>query len=221
VYFLRAGDCVVVSSSPVRYQPENLPTELSLTPPEFYDFAKDRPVETAGVAAAYFRTLYEHPGIPDVAGYRWEGENLLIKVKLENGSARWYEVSYRENLDPVGMVENAVIVSSVEEVSGLGKVTSCPSIENAWLSGWFYSPEDVLDHLRSRTWRRVDDNSIISVPGDAEIRAAAVTTNVSTYPAWRIRFSEFVVYYRAMPWWELENVPGFLFQSSPELTPVV
>ena len=220
VYFLRAADNLIVSSSTIQYSPTPLPTQVSTTPPDFYEFAKENGVEAAGLAEAFF-TAMENYQIDDLTGYWWEGDNLLVKISLENGSQVGLKVNFVENSTSVGVVENAMIISEMVESAVIDEVLTCPSLENAWLSGWFYSPSDVLNHLSSRTWRRSSDNSIVSVPGNAEISAAAVTTNVSTYPTWRVTFPGYIIYYRAMPWWELENTPGFLFQSSPELIPVL
>lgn len=95
----------------------------------------------------------------------------------------------------------------------------CPSPDNAYSGGWLYSPQAALRHLRSRTW--TSDNLPVVVPADAIIQASAVTTNVSTYPAWRVKFRGYTIFYHILPWWEMENTAGFVFQSYPWLKPIV
>jgi hypothetical protein len=194
------------------------------TPPSFYHFAKteENVREAVGIAAVYFSYKSEHPGSrADVTSYKWEDGKLLVQVAEDGHPLLGFAVQFSENLSAVGRIQRAVVVDGVRPAENIEAGERCPSIENAYLSGWFYSPDMVLDHLRSRTWWRSADNLMISVPADASVSAAAVTTNVSTYPTWRVTFDNQVIFYRAMPWWELENVPGFLFQSDPELHPVI
>jgi hypothetical protein len=222
VYFLRRGDELVVSSSELEEPAEEVLIVPAATPPEFYHFAKENPSEATGIAAVYFNLKEETPGAEvNIAGYRWENGDLLVKAIVDGYLQPCFKVHFVENRIPVGKVENVLTVLRIENVGEFTIDETAPSIENAYLSGWFYSPDAVLDHLRSRTWRRIFDNLIISIPADVEISAAAATTNVSTYPTWRVTFDAQVIIYRGMPWWELENIPGFIFQSSPELHPII
>jgi hypothetical protein len=222
VYFLQKGDDLVVSSSEIQEPLENVFIVPTTTPPQFYHFAKENPREAASIAAVYFEFRTRHPGTEaDAMVYKWENGNLLVQLSEDGSPLTAFRVHLAENLTPVGKVERSWTVSQMENIENIQDGESCPSIENAYLSGWYYSPGAVLDHLRSRTWRRTSDNLIISVPADAVISAAAATTNVSTYPTWRVNFDAQVIIYRGMPWWEFENIPGFIFQSDPELRPVI
>ena len=220
IYFIWIGERVIVSDEPVEIAAENVVTTPSATPPPFYDFSKEKPTEAAGIMASYFYLLGSENGDWDITAYRWEGADLVTQATA-TGKSTTLLASGNENDTPVGKIENFWIVMGVENWENSGTFTSCDSVENAYASGWLYSPEMVLEHLRSRSWRRVQDNVIVSIQSDVDINAAAVTTNVSTYPAWRVTFDDQVIFYRAMPWWELEDTPGFLFQSSPELYPII
>jgi hypothetical protein len=222
VYFLRRGDYLVVSASEIRKPLEIVPITPPAEPPQFYHFAKENVREAVGIAAAYFHFRNKHPEVMvDATAYEWENGNLLVQLSEDENPVVAYQIYWTENLVPVGKVERYWVVSQVENTGLLEEGKSCPSVKEAHQSGWYYSPAAVLDHLRSRTWRRIFDNRIISIPADAEISAAAATTNVLTYPTWRVSFDAQVIIYRGMPWWELENIPGFIFQSSPELRPII
>ncbi|MEM3402718.1 MAG: hypothetical protein QW179_03400 [Candidatus Hadarchaeales archaeon] len=217
IFFYGGGDKVIVSASPIQGVIAPLSPATSQTPPQFYFFAKKNPKEAAGISAVFFAKAGGEN--TDIVGYSWENGKLIVRGMVDNDYFL-AGVDFEENLLKVGKVDRAWVVVRVENTFGAAE-NSYPSIENAYEEGWVYSPADVLQHLRSRTWRRASDEQIISVPGDAEIRAAAVATNVSTYPAWRITFENQIIYYRLMPWWEKENEAGFLFQSLPELYPVI
>jgi hypothetical protein len=216
LYFMRSGDMIIVSAEPIEAENIETPTEnITSTPPQFYYFAKENPQEASAIIAAYYYTL------ENIIAYQWENENSII-VQTDSGLFR---VNGYDNKDNVGLVVNSWIILSVENFVGtLANHTPCPSVENAWKSGWLYSPSQALDQLRGRTWRRVIDNVMVTVPSDATIRAAAATTNISTYPTWRVEWQSdnyYVIHIRPMPWWEEENTAGFVFQSDPELYPVV
>lgn len=226
LYFMRNGDMVIVSAELIEAENIETPTEnITSTPPQFYYFAKENPQEASAIIAAYY---YAFENIVDY----WENEdneNSMI-VRTDSSILR---VDGYENTDNTGWTENiwriekAWIVLSVENFVGDPPESgweNSPSVDNAWKSGWLYSPSQALDQLRGRTWRRVIDNVMVTVPSDATIRAAAATTNVSTYPTWRVEWQSdnyYVIHIRAMPWWEEENTAGFVFQSNPELYPVV
>ena len=211
-YFQRVGDVVVVSASPIAAPAENLEQPATTAPPEFYYFAKESQREAAAITASYFHTL------EDVKAYMWQDSNtLLVKLKTD----QMFRVQGFENLDKVDKIDNAWIVQQIDnfarEFTG---AVSCPSPENAWRTGWLYSPSQALAALRSRSWRRVSDNVAVVVPIDATINAAAATTNVNTFLVYRIVFENYVIFYRAMPTWWSEKRPGFVFQSDPQLEPV-
>jgi hypothetical protein len=236
VYFQRRGDNVVVSSSPITAPPENLLPPVTATPPEFYNLENNKvyaKVATA-IAAAYFSVLEnfvrenkpikdENNNPLDVSGYE-NGENVLVQIGYRGGENIFgVEVSFEyenyENTENIGKVINAWIVTDITiNLDNLGGATTCPSVENAHVSGWLYSREEALDYLRSRTW--MSDGTPVVVPAGARVDAAAATTEVSIYPTYRVTFDGYVIYYRAMPWYWKENQPGFVFQSKPPLEAV-
>ena len=211
-YFQRAGDVVIVSASPIAAPVENLEQPATTTPPEFYYFAKENQREAAAIAASYFHAL------EDINAYKWQDSNTLL-VRLKDNSM--FQVRGYENTDDVGYVDNAWIVQQVENFTGeFTGAIACPSVENAHQSGWLYSPAQALVTLRSRSWRRTIDNVAVTVPSDAVINTAVVTTDVGTFPVYRVTFENYVIFYRAMAWWYAENTPGFVFQSEPKLEPI-
>lgn len=212
VYFMRLGEVVVVSASPIEAPPENILPTPSGEPLEFYYFARENQREATAIIAAYFDVTQ------DIDAYEWEDSNSIL---VRAGSILLRVQGY-ENEEDIGLVDNAWIISDIENYAGeLTGAVHCPSPENAYSSGWLYSPSQALSYLRSRTWRRTSDNSIVSIPSDALVRAAAATTNVSSYPTWRIEWGNYVIYYQTGPWWHAENTPGFVFQSKPELEALV
>jgi len=219
VYFMRVEESLLVSSSPI--SPPSWEIEVSPTqsPPAFYWFCKEKPKEAAGIIASYF-TLLE-PGYV-LTRYSWDGEDNLIVEWKKGTEVRVFLVSGYENNRPVESVENAWIVDCVqsgtcEELSG---EENNMDLDNAVATGWLFSPEKVLGDLRKRTWKV--GGQLVIIPSDSEISSACVTTNIGkSYPTWRISWENHVVYYRAMPWWEYENEPGFIMQSLPHLEPVL
>jgi len=208
IYFQRRGGAVIVSAAPISAPSENVKITPLSESPEFYHFAKENQREAAAIIAVYFDTSQ------DIDAYKWENNNSIL---VHAGSILLRVQGY-ENEENVGLVDNAWIISNIENYTGdLMPTVSCPSAEDAHSSGWLYSPQQTLDYLRMRTWRRTSDNVVVEISRGASIRAAAVTTNVSTCPTRRITFDNYVMYYRAVPWWYLENTPGFVLQSDPEL----
>ncbi len=224
IYFMRAGDVIIVSASPIEARAENITQAPSTQPPEFYQFSKQNPREAAAIAAAFFDAKGRNPGENvDVLAYSWESESnnsLLAQVRVGSGEAIT-RVAGSDNVTAVGAIETSWVVEEIGSASAIVGAASCPSLDDAYVNGWLHSPQASLSHLRSRTWTQVSDNSIVAVPSDAVIQAASVTTNISTYPAWRVQFGEYTIFYQMLPWWEFENTAGFIFQSSPELKPVV
>lgn len=211
VYFMCSDDIVLVSASPIETPPENILPTPSGEPPEFYYFARENQREATAIIAACFDSSR------DINAYKWENSDSIL---VRAGSILLRVQG--ENWENVGLIDNAWIISNIENYAGeLTDAFPCPSAENAYLSGWLYSPAQALGYLRSRTWRRTSDNAVVKIPNNASIRAAAVTTNVSTYLTWRVEFESYILHYQAMPWWYLENTPGFVFQSEPELEAVV
>ena len=221
-FFMRSGDEIIVSASPIEARSENIVQVTSTEPPSFYYFSKQDPKGAAAIAAVYFyaKTHYPSENIDNMS-YRWENGNSLLARVRRGSEYMIIRVTGIEDRTRVGVIENAWIVENLENFDEIESSASCPSPDNAYLSGWLYSPQAVLNHLRSRTWYRTSDNAVVVIPVDAIVQASAVTTNVSTYPAWRVRFENYTIYYRMLPWWEYDDTPGFLFQSDPELTPII
>jgi len=218
---------IIVSSKTIDMPAENVLPQENVSPPPFYDFAKDNSYEAAAIGAAYFgaRELYSSDNI-DIAAYEGgvvDGENLLVQI-TENGENRAVMQVTCENSVGFGeYIKYAWLWSAdiMEDENTLNNPVPCPSPADAYHSEWLYSKQDALNHLRSRTWRD-DDNTMVVIPAtNVSIQAAATTTNVSTYPTWRVAFENYVIFYRMMPWWENDPDPGFVFQSYPELYPVV
>ncbi len=226
VYFMRSGDTIIMSAEPIVAPIENIAPIPTGEPPEFYYFAKEKAKVATAVIAAYFFTLENYHMI-DVTKYSDQGDTVLVQISSQGEELFGVRVSYEngENSDNVGMVGSALIVTNLSIIENLDVGDSLSeNVENAWKSGWLYSPSQALEHLRGRTWRRENDNTVVAVPSDATIRAAAATTNISTYPTWRVEWQSdnyYVIHFQAMPWWEQEDTAGFVFQSDPELEPVV
>ncbi len=222
VYFMQQGGQLVVSSSEISLTAENVFITPTATPPDFYHFAKENAREAAGIAAAFFEHRAANPAEnSDVTSYAWAGDNLLVEVTVNGDSSIGYRVGFVENSVYVGSITSSWVVVQVENTDNLTSGENSPSIENAYSTGWYHSSGAVINHLRSRTWNLTSDNSILSVPAYATIAASSSTTNVATYPTWRVTFDNQTMVYRGMPWWEAENTAGFIFQAEPELFPVV
>ncbi|MEM3453193.1 MAG: hypothetical protein QW835_06180 [Candidatus Hadarchaeum sp.] len=223
IFFMFNGNTIIISASPITASPDKMIRVSATEPPQFYHFSKKSPKEAAAIVAAYFNTEEHYPEENlAVLAYTWESESsILVKIR-KDAEDIIMRVTGSENLTKIGAIENWWVVVSLEvaAIDDNFNWMACPSLENAYLTGWLHAPEAVLKHLRSRTWSRVSDNLIVVVPSDAKIQASAVTTKVSTYPAWRVQFGDYVIFYQMLPWWEMENTAGFVFQSSPELKPL-
>jgi hypothetical protein len=245
VYFRRKVDNMFVSYVAVsseNIKAENIPPQTTATPPEsyfenentFYYFANENVKAATAIAAAYFFAL-DNLGYPsisgnaplDAVGYEVVGrpDNILVQLGYRSGDnwenrfgVRVIGEQYNDEAAPEWKIENAWVVTSLNPENFAEELTPCPSIENADNYGLLYSPAEALAYLRSRTWMSGDN--IVVVPADAQVRAAAAKTNVSIYPTYRVTFDNYVIYYRAMPWWAQENSPGFVFQSKPPLEPI-
>ena len=222
VFFMRSSGKVIVSASSIEARPEEVIPRPTTQPPPFYSFAKENRRAAAAIAAAYFdaKTRYPNENI-DVENYREEDANSILLHLTIGSRGLTMRARGSDNDENVGKVENAWIVELLENAVDNGSPLPCPSPDAAYLSGWLYSPQFVFNQLRSRTWHRASDNSVVTVAADAIVKASAVTTNVSTYPAWRITFGIYTLYYHMISWGENETVPGFLFQSSPEINPII
>jgi len=235
IYFLRSGNVVIVRSSRENL-PENLPPPAIATPPEsyfedentFYNFAKENKEKgnkenvkaATAIAAAYFFALENNQQV-DVTGYNFDNDNeniIFVQISSSGKNIFGVMVGGYENQDNVENVDDSWIVTSLTTIGNLTSPIACPSIENADNYGLLYSPAEALAYLRSRTW--MSDDTPVVVPENALVRAAAATTNVSTYITWRVEWQAdvyYVLHYRLMPWWYKENTPGFVYQSVPKL----
>jgi len=236
IYFMRSGDMIIMSAELIQAPPVDIIIVPTGEPPEFYSFAKENTKVATAIIAAYYHT-FEH-----IVDY-WENEENKNSMIVQTKDNIFLRVNFYENTDSTGLVngiwkiENAWIVLSVENLENFIKPQqggewkngqSIENVENAWKSGWLYSPSQAIEQLRGRTWQRVIDNVMVTVPDNAKIYAAAVTAvlyqeNV-LYLTWRVEWQsdiDYVIYYRAMPWWEKDPDPGFIFQSSPRLVPMV
>jgi len=223
VFFLFSNEVILVSAVPIEPRAEKVIQVISTEPPLFYHFSKKLPREAAAIVAAYFDAVKRHPeeNVVVLSYARWENNSILIKIREGNGISITRVVG-KENQTKIGAVENSWVIEILENYEATDNLSweTCPSPDNAYLTGWLHSPQAVLKHLRSRTWSRVSDNAVVAVPDDAVIKAAAVTTKVATYPVWKVQFGDYTIFYQMLPWWENENTAGFVFQSSPELKPL-
>lgn len=228
LYLRGRSDRVIVSAFPIEAPKGKLRVE-SFKPPAFYKFARDNPSEATGIIASYYYAKQAYPNVEnlDIRSYRWDpSENLLMTRVTSNGD--FLTSIYIEgggNHENVGYIDNFWVVTNFERVDqdicNIWNCSSCPSVDNAHTTGWLYPPKEVSAHLQRRTWRRIGDNETIVIPSDVDIQAATLTTNVSTYPTWRLKFSyegtRHLVHFAAMPWNPTENQPGFVLESEPEL----
>ncbi len=210
VYLRREVDALVLSSSPLPSgSPPSPPPPSSLLPPPFYSFAKENPR-----AAAALLLSFSLCGEPE--GYAGKGEDVLVRV-----GGRWMRAAGREVGERVGEVEKAWVVEEVEEVCWEGSWENCPRVGEAVSGGWALTPSQALSEFLGRAWRW--EKGAVE-PENLRWRAAAVTTAVGSFPAWRFEFGSggkgFLVYYRMLRWWYLENSPGFFMQSEPPLEPL-
>ncbi|MFH1821257.1 MAG: hypothetical protein ABH852_02300 [Methanobacteriota archaeon] len=221
-FFMRGVDKIIVSAAPIEAIVENIIQAPSVEPPSFYYFSKHSPNEAAAIAAAYFDAKTRYPGENvDVLSYSWESANSLL-ARIRRGSGEIItRVSGSENGTGIGIIKTAWVVEQLESTGEISGVISCPSPDNAYSNGWLYSPQATLKHLRSRTWNRTSDDTVVAVPANSIVQASSVTTNISKYPAWRVKFGEYTLFYQMLPWWEMENTAGFVFQSYPELKPII
>jgi hypothetical protein len=220
---------IVLSTSPIPSAGWSW-SKADNTPPGFYYFARENQRAAAAIIAGYWEALQavENSEGLDVAGYSTEEENWFVLLR-HHGEHIVYKITEKENSDNVGKVDNAWTMENTikieENFPSFEPTPENVSIENALKNGWLYLPYHLRQDLCGRTWEHVDSGEIVTIPPDFEYRAAVVTTEVSTYPAWRIEFSDrdnlYTMYYYMMPWWWAENIPGFVFQSEPELTPVI
>ncbi len=211
VFFLRTGDTLTVNQSRIERSDNLLRPQVYESPPNFYWFAKNNPVEASGVLAVFFGSG------ADIAGYGWINGNILVVETSEN----WF---FRVDFENEPCKKEGWNIVSIESVSRIEEVTAaritdtCPSVREAAELGWLVPPEQAFASLRSRTW--MDSDGLVRVPPEVSIVMACVSSGFGKYPAWQISFENRVVLFRAVLWWYEDNDPGFLFQSLPGMYPV-
>lgn len=227
LYAQGRADRVIISSSPIEPPKEEVISPENFKPPDFYEFAKESPRVASGIIASYYYARQKYPNEEnlDIESYEWESkkkENFRAKVASPGNFRRTIRMVGRENSEEVGLISSAWIVEELESLTdGAPLDNACPSVREAHSSGWLYSPDDAKKNLTGRTWQTVGENEIVKPPEDPSPKPASVTTNVSTYPAWRFDFESggkrYVLYLGAMVWAPDENRPGFVFESKPDL----
>lgn len=237
VYVQRLGDGVVISASPIYVILEELEPPSEPTPPPFYAWANEnvggRREEAVAAVAAYFYALERYPPtkdnrVLDVLAYKHEGDIVEVRVGYRGTEANEFLLCVRatggHDASQVGEVTGAWIVDNVENLQGdITNAIDCPSVDNAARTGWLYSPSQVLTHLRGRTWR-LEDNTIVVVPEDANWRAAAASVGGRTFCTYQFSFAHedipIVLFFRMLATAPEEPQPGFTFTSEPLLEPI-
>lgn len=224
LYIQGRVDNVILSASPIETPEKELVNPASFEPPDFYEFAKENSREATGIIASYFYAKNQWPdaGNIDIRAYEWSENTLKTAVTSEDGLSTSVLAHGKENQKNVGYIENVWTVIQLEtSENGISNPESCPSIKNAYSDGWLYSPTEKVTNFQGRTWKSTEDNKTIIPPNNLDPHASTVTTNVSTYPSWRFKFTKndtrYTVHLAAIPWSPSENQPGFVFESSPDL----
>jgi len=148
---------IIVSPVPIENTPAEISGEnISPTPPDFYYFAKENTKVATAIIAAYYHTF------ENIVDY-WENEENGDSMIVQTKDNIFLRVNFYENTDSTGLVngiwkiENAWIVLSVENLENFIKPQqgeewkngqSIENVENAWKSGWLYSPSQALEQLR-------------------------------------------------------------------------
>jgi hypothetical protein len=231
VYAQRIGDQVIISASPITLPPWEIEQPATSNPPQFYTWANEdvegRREEAVAIVAAYFFSLVHNPAtkdnkVLDVLAYSREGDEVDVRIGYRGADNNEFLQSVRTagmwDASSVGEVTGAWEVENVENVSkDITGTTDCPSVENTVASGWLYSPSQVLEHLRGRTWK-LEDNNIVVVPEDASWTEAAAEVGGRTFCTYRFSFTheniQVVLFYRMLATAPEEPLPGFTFTLS-------
>lgn len=215
-------DRVILSSKPVSPSPRETPEPDYDDPPEFYRFAKENPKVAVGLMAAFTYGKKRYPELEnlDVENYSLKGDSLKTEIGGED-KVHTLKIGGYENEENVGLIENAWIVDEIEEVTQADLPNPSPSLREAVDSGWIYSREQAESILRNRNFLLEKDQEPVNIPDDINLKLACITTNVSTYPSWRVDFTvdgeEYVLHLAGMAWKPSENTSGFVFESDPTL----
>jgi hypothetical protein len=216
VYFQRAGDVIVVSTSPIPVAGEEARVPAAPEPPQFYHFAKENAKEAAAIVSAYFHVKNVGYENIDIEGFWPENGNVLVQVTRFENDLFGVLVRGYENLENVGLVDRAWIVDELTIRENLTESLQCPSVAEAYFTGWVYSPNEAIVTLRSRSWL-TEENEVVEIVKYPTIRASVAAVDAREYVVWRLEWNDYVLYYRAMAWWTVENVPGFVYESDPGL----
>lgn len=221
LYLRGDGEKIYASSHPISLPKEEIIEPENFKPPDFYDFAKDNPKTATGLIAAYFDARQEYGKYIDISHYEWKSPNSLkARIVKNQNYLTTIKVQGNKNSDNVGYIEEVWTVENINETDGKNLANTCPSIKEASLTGWLYSPEEVERRESRRTWRN-EDNEVVEIPQNLKNKASAATTNVSTYPTWRFEFKKnntnYILHFGAIAWKPSEDKPGFKFETSPTL----
>jgi hypothetical protein len=237
VYAQRVGDQVIISASLITLSPWEIEQPATSSPPQFYTWANEdvlgRREEAVALVAAYFFSLAHNPAtkdgkVLDVLAYRRDGDVIEVRVGYRGADNSEFlqivRTAGRRDASSVGAVVGAWVIENVENVSGdITGTIDCPSIENAVASGWLYSPSQVLDYLRGRTWK-LEDNTIVIVLEDASCTEAAAEVGGRNFCTYKFSFTynniPIVIFYRMLATAPEEPLPGFTFASEPSLEPI-
>jgi hypothetical protein len=237
-YAQRMGDQVTISASPITLPSWEIEQPATPSPPEFYTWANEniegRREEAVALVAAYFFSLAHNPAtkgnkVLDVLAYSRDGNQVDVRLGYRGGGYNdefllSVRAAGRQDASSVGEVTGAWEVENVESMSGdITNAVDCPSVENSVASGWLYSPSQVLDYLRGRTWK-LEDSTIVVVPEDASWTEAAVDVGGRTFCSYKFSFTyeniPVVIFYRMLATAPEEPLPGFTFTSEPSLDPI-
>lgn len=237
VYTQRMRDQVIISASSITLPPWEIEQPATSSPPQFYTWANEnidgRQEVAVATVAAYFYSLANHPALKDnmvldVLGYSRIRDEVDVRIGYRGTDNTEFLQSVRttERWD-ASLVKEVTGAWEVENVENMSKditdVTDCPSVESAFASGWLYSPSQVLDHLRGRTWK-LEDNTIVVVPVDAGWMTAAADVGGRTFCTYRFSFTykniPVVIFFRMLATAPEEPLPGFTFTSEPLLEPI-
>lgn len=210
-------DKVLISKNVIQPSVGDFDQENASSEPNFYSFAKENPRAATALMAAYFHMMESSSTDNlDIKEYEQRGsDTFLARATSDDGDLIVRIIGY-ENSQDVAHVKEVWIVGSVENYSDSFDGTDPPSVKNAVSSGWFYTPSQIVAHLRGRTWH--DENGeVVSIPSAVEPLFATATTRVRTYPTYRFEFKGYLLHFGSMMWKWNENQPGFRFQSDPKL----
>lgn len=87
------------------------------------------------------------------------------------------------------------------------------------MRAFFYALDNYSEPVDITEYEETTDNEPVQVPPNTEIVTTTATTNVITFPAYRIRFSNensYTLFYQAMPFYHGKTSPD---SRSPQALP--